>query len=87
MEEGSSWIEVYPLKSGRSGHRMVELDGVIYAMGGWDNEGAHWSNEKFTPNSWGYIADTYNRRKIAVMCLADDGDTKEIYQIGGYEPG
>ena len=66
---------------------MVEFDGAIYAMGGWADEDAHWSNEKFTPNSWAYIADQYNQNKIAVSCLAVQENTKDIWQIGGYEPG
>ena len=86
MEEGSTWNfnqQSGNLLVGRNDPRMVELDGTIYAMSGWN----HWSNEKFTPYTWSFIADQYSQQQIAMQCLAVDEQTKLIYQLGGYVSG
>ena len=83
MEEGSTWIEIYPMGQRRWTQPMDVLGGSIYVMGGRGNP-AHRSNERFTPNSWSYIADQYAGDEVVGSCIAADEEANVIYQFGGY---
>ena len=79
-------MELYPMGQRRADLRMVALDGSLYVVGGWWPNGAHGANERFTPNSWSYIANSIYGREMVVTCLTADDENKEIYQLGGYSP-
>ena len=79
-------MELYPMDQRRADLRMVALDGSLYVVGGWWPNGAHGANERFTPNSWSYIANSIYGREMVVTCLAADEENKVFYQLGGYSP-
>ncbi|ESO82812.1 hypothetical protein LOTGIDRAFT_229825 [Lottia gigantea] len=76
------WIELTPMLTPRSSHGLVEVGGLIYAIGGRDNTCRLLnSGEKYNPktNEWTVIA-PMNHARVGFGLVAIDHN---IYAIGG----
>lgn len=79
-----SWQQAAPMPTGRRGLVAVARDGLIYAIGGWDNGTTLDVVEIYDPatNSWTSGAPIPSRRAWAAGCLGQDG---RIYVSGGFD--
>lgn len=76
------WQEVCPMTCGRMYHGLAELDGMLFAVGGYDGHTRLASVEKYDParDTWTLIKPMPTPRSVVgVACLND-----YLYVAGGY---
>ncbi|XP_066919463.1 kelch-like protein 12 [Clytia hemisphaerica] len=81
--EKNEWIPMADMHTPRSNFGLVNLEGKLYAIGGYDGNFPLKSAEVYDPrtNQWTQISDMSTARDGA--CNVSDGES--IYVIGGYD--
>jgi N-acetylneuraminic acid mutarotase len=80
------FLEKAPMPTAREGLCTAEIDGKIYAIGGWKNESAYLSNvEVYDPvtDTWDTTKTPMPTSRSGMGCAVVNG---KIYVIGGWNP-
>jgi Uncharacterized protein conserved in bacteria len=82
IDSGSdSWTNVSSMPTPRNGHAVAVVDGMIYAMGGYDGSDRLSVVERYDPgsDSWTTVSSLSTARETSAATTADG-----VYAIGGY---
>ena len=81
----NSWQDMAPMDSSRRGLCVVSLNGLIYAIGGYDGQKWLKSAERYDPSNdqWEYVASMERNRCFASATVMDN----KILVVGGLDYG